>query len=238
MEWILTFTNFVPKVIKKPLKKILHRSGLYKFQSDTSVWTTDDYILNQDQAYANNEDPWCNFSGPRFRILNLHYNVVLSMLEDHDRVVADLGCGLGKFTKILSESGRTVTGVDTSEIAIEKAKTRYPELSFLVGDVRTWKPYSGMLDAIFLMDCYHRMTASDKAMTLSHVKSILKPGGKMIVAYGNDFYLSGKQTDVYPDISKELFAEFEPLQIVSRQAIDTSNGTENSNTIYVGLNRY
>lgn len=194
------------------------------------------FIEDQESAYKNKDDPWCNFSGPYYRILHLHYNIALGCLEESDKKVADIGCGLGRFSELITKSGRKVVGVDTSKTAIIKARKRYPRIKFEVGDVRFWKPTNKTLfNSIFLMDCYHRMEKRDKSLALSNVYNLLEDGGKIIIAYGLDEYISGRKSNVYPDLSDEIFKIFKPLQIIRRQAIDQEQGTDNANRLYVGI---
>ena len=197
-----------------------------------------DYIDNQEEAYKNDDDPWSNFSGPRYRILQMHYQVAISCLEENDKKILDMGCGLGRFSELLSYRNFNVTGIDTSETAIKKAKIRFPTIKFEIGDVRFWgKGLDNHFDAIFLMDCYHRMGLNDKKLALENVFRLLKSNGKIVVAYGLDEYLSGRKTDVYPDLYNEIFEKFVPLQVIRRQAIDLENKTDNANRLYVGIKR-
>jgi len=224
---------FFKKNLSILFRKIKNLLGIKKPDS----YLAEQYIQNQENAYRDNDDPWSNFCGPLYRILNLHYQIAAACLEENDIKVLDMGCGLGKFSKILKDQGRSVIGVDTSKTAISKAKKRYQNIKFFIGDVRFWgNRYQGKFDAVFLMDCYHRMGDQDKKHALKNVKRLLKIGGKVIIAYGLDEYLSGRKTDVYPDLYKEIFSEFKPLQVIRRQAIDFWTKTDNANRLYVGIN--
>lgn len=48
--------------------------------------------------------------------------------------ILDLGCGTGDLAYEISVSGAYVTGMDYSAEMIERAKSKYPGLSFLTGD--------------------------------------------------------------------------------------------------------
>jgi ubiquinone/menaquinone biosynthesis C-methylase UbiE len=48
--------------------------------------------------------------------------------------ILDIGCGLGRTTQPLYEKGFQVTGIDTSQPMIKKAKIKYPDIDFRVGD--------------------------------------------------------------------------------------------------------
>src|SRR5262245_50423663 len=83
----------------------------------------------------------------------------------------EFGCGQGVFTKVLAEAlpGWIVRGVDVSSVAIEKARTRYPDLSFsLVPD---------FLDHQFdLVFTHHTLEhVEDLYGTLNQIDRFLKP---------------------------------------------------------------
>src|SRR4051812_28160892 len=58
-----------------------------------------------------------------------------ALRECEGKRVADLGCGVGYGTQILSSFAGTVVGVDVSPEAIEAAKRLYPSLDFRVTDL-------------------------------------------------------------------------------------------------------
>ena len=62
--------------------------------------------------------------------------VILNLITKYNRKnIVEIGCGLGSFTKRIFDLGVNVTGVDISTTAIKKAKEKYPDINFLVGDI-------------------------------------------------------------------------------------------------------
>ena len=51
--------------------------------------------------------------------------------------ILDLGCGTGIHAALLREAGYELVGVDVSEAMLERARSENPELTFILGDVRT-----------------------------------------------------------------------------------------------------
>src|SRR5690606_6235089 len=51
------------------------------------------------------------------------------------RRIADLGCGTGDLTAIISSWGGTASGIDVSEAMINIAKSNHPGIDFRVGDI-------------------------------------------------------------------------------------------------------
>lgn len=62
---------------------------------------------------------------------NLPKQLSLAILEGYnfDRVL-DIGCGKGAFTHLLKKANNYVLGIDISETAISKARTKYPKVEF------------------------------------------------------------------------------------------------------------
>lgn len=61
--------------------------------------------------------------------------------------VMDVGCGTGTFTAAVADLGLVPTGVDISTTMIDGARSRYPDLSFVVADVQV-DPLPGPFDAV------------------------------------------------------------------------------------------
>ena len=66
----------------------------------------------------------------------------------------DIGCGPGQFAALVADAGFSgYTGVDFSEVAIEKAKARLPQFRFLKGDVRRLETYRDIdYDTVICME--------------------------------------------------------------------------------------
>lgn len=87
--------------------------------------------------------------------------------------ILDLGCGTGDLANEISASGAHVTGMDDSAEMIERAKSKYPGLTFLAGDGEnfdTESPY----DAVFSNAALHWM--KDAGGVVRSVYGALKPG--------------------------------------------------------------
>ena len=60
----------------------------------------------------------------------------------------DVGCGDGNFAGYAAAKGINTTGIDFSDIAIEKAKGKFPEVNFSVGDAENLNFESNMFDFV------------------------------------------------------------------------------------------
>lgn len=113
--------------------------------------------------------------------------ILEAMSADEGDVVADLGSHEGYMTlhlsKAVGKAGK-VFAVD-----VEKYKLRNLErhmkrrgisnVETVLGDYDNPKLEANSLDAIIIMDAYHEM--DDYMTILEHVKSALKPGGKLVM---------------------------------------------------------
>ncbi|MEC0203541.1 methyltransferase domain-containing protein [Paenibacillus lautus] len=102
--------------------------------------------------------------------------------------ILDLGCGTGDLAYEISATGAYVTGMDYSAEMIERAKSKYPGLSFLTGDgenFETETPY----DAVFSNAALHWM--KDAAGVVRSVHGALKPGGRFVAEFGGKGNIDG-----------------------------------------------
>ena len=93
----------------------------------------------------------------------------------------DLGCGIGENAIWLAERGWRVTGVDFSDVAIEKAKVRAAnkrvEVDFIVSDASVYLP-SGRYDLI--TSFYIHLLPEERARMLANAVEALAPGGRIL----------------------------------------------------------
>jgi ubiquinone/menaquinone biosynthesis C-methylase UbiE len=106
---------------------------------------------------------------------------------------ADLGAGEGAFTMALADllgPGAHITAVDRDAGALRRLEVeigkRFPatQVDTLAADFRRPMPLSG-LDGVVMANSLHFLR--DKSAVLASVKSMLRPGGRLIVVeYGSD----------------------------------------------------
>lgn len=92
--------------------------------------------------YQRFPDPW-HQSEFRNNIFSYSRNAAILHMKNFgiNRVV-EFGCGLGYYTKMLSDAGFDVLGVDMSQTAIEKAPKNFPKLKFKVDQIENIQSYS------------------------------------------------------------------------------------------------
>lgn len=100
--------------------------------------------------------------------------------EKGERIL-DLGCGTGDLAKTLHDLGVEVVGADHSEAMVQQAKSKYPDLQFVVQDA-TKMTYENEFDAVFSNAVLHWVKQPELA--LSGIFNSLKPGGRFVAEFG------------------------------------------------------
>lgn len=105
--------------------------------------------------------------------------------------VVEIGCGVGRMTRVLSERGATVRALDVSERMLDQARRHNPGLDnveWLLGDGESLAGIeSGSADAVVSHVVFQHIP--DPAVTLGYVREIgrvLRPGGWAAFQVSND----------------------------------------------------
>lgn len=116
--------------------------------------------------------------------------------------VLDLGCGTGDLSYEISQSGADVTGIDASNTMIEKARCKYPDITFQVERAelfRTEEKY----DAVFSNAALHWMKQAHKV--IESVEQALLPGGRFVAEFGG----KGNVQTIVEGITMVLASDYE-----------------------------
>ena len=127
--------------------------------------------------------------------------------------VLDLACGEGYGSYFLSQTAKSVLGVDISTESVTHAQETYkrPNLAFCTGSIIAVPPEAGnAFDVIVCFEALEHIAEQDEL--LAEVKRLLTPGGMFIVSTPNKPVYSEQGTRQNPYHVKELdFSEFEVL---------------------------
>jgi len=97
--------------------------------------------------------------------------------------VLEIGCGNGYYTGLLRDQGvKNCTCYDITDVLFMELRSRFPEYTFLQGDI-TDGPVNGSFDLVIMIDVIEHIVtpeALDKAM--EHIKAALAPGSFFIVS--------------------------------------------------------
>lgn len=103
----------------------------------------------------------------------------------HDRMdVLDAGCRTGRFTLQLAQRARQVTGIDVSDLMINKAQTNASRfetsnIEFAPGDVRQMVFGDASFDLVTCLNLFFLMDRPESAM--SEMVRVTRPGGQIIL---------------------------------------------------------
>jgi len=96
--------------------------------------------------------------------------------------VVEIGCGIGRITRVLAERAARVVAIDVSELMLERARELNPHLTnveWVLGDGSTLEAVrDGGADGCFSFVTFQHIPASE--VTLGYVREmgrILRPGG-------------------------------------------------------------
>jgi len=135
--------------------------------------------------------------------------------------VADLGCGSGVFTDLLSKQGYQAIGLDISPKLIELGRRKYPGIEFLEGDAENLPFADASFDGVLLGGLVHHFP--DPSRCAAEVYRVLRPGGRFVAFdpnrmnpfmwlyrdHASPFYSSiGVTANERPVLAKEAAATF------------------------------
>lgn len=96
--------------------------------------------------------------------------------------VLDLGCGGGNDSNKLADLDFDVTGIDISDEFIKIAKTYYPSLKFIQGDILRLPFKNDSFDGIFAKASLLHIAQKDMPNALKEAFRVLKSGGYIHIA--------------------------------------------------------
>jgi SAM-dependent methyltransferase len=98
--------------------------------------------------------------------------------------ILDLGCGSGEpIAKYFIERGHHVTGVDTSDAMLALCRRRFPEQTWLAGDMRTIE-LPQQFDAVIAWDSFSHLTHTDQRLMFARFAAWVRPGGVLLFTSG------------------------------------------------------
>jgi ubiquinone/menaquinone biosynthesis C-methylase UbiE len=97
-----------------------------------------------------------------------------------------IGVGTGDEAAYLKKQGADVTGIDVSEGMINEAKSKFPELNFLVGDMNNLDFEPETFDLVYSSLVFHY--AEDLEKLFRGINNILKREGKLLFSTSHPIF--------------------------------------------------
>lgn len=114
-------------------------------------------------------------------------------------VILDLGCASGWFTEKLSQIGQA-TGIDLSETAITLAKSQFPGITFIAGNIFELPIPQNHFDLVVAQEVIAHV--EDQIAFLERIAYTLKPGGFLIATAANKIVMD--RVDFGPDPKEHI----------------------------------
>jgi cyclopropane fatty-acyl-phospholipid synthase-like methyltransferase len=126
---------------------------------------------------------------------NKHLQQLMNLLPKGAELL-DLGCGDGiPVAELLIKKGFLVTGIDISEVQIQRAKKNCPRASFICQDMATLENGEFNVDALIALYSVFHLPRKSHLSFLKKINSFLEIGGLALVSMGDsdfegfhDFY--------------------------------------------------
>lgn len=107
---------------------------------------------------------------------------VLAALPERAGSAVDLGCGAGRHSVLLAERAERVLAVDVAErmLAVARAERARDNVSYQHRGVLDVSSVEGPFDVVLSVHTLHHV--GDPATVLPHVRSLVAPGGTVVLA--------------------------------------------------------
>jgi len=124
-------------------------------------------------------------------LTTIETNFILKSMDfDCYRVVADLGCGGGKFSLLALKKNANVISLDRDLKSLKWLKFKNRSSNAILGDVRVLPLRENIVDTIFLIEVSDYI--SETKILLKECCRILKREGILIFSFGNTSSLKSK----------------------------------------------
>jgi SAM-dependent methyltransferase len=144
-------------------------------------------------------------------------------------IVADVGCGTGATSRMLTDFGLDVVGIDLSANMLAEARRRNPGLRFQVGSMTAMDFDDGHFDGVCAWYSVIHIPDEELPHVLAEFHRVLRPGGWALLAF---------QVGEQPREFKQMFGEQVSLTFYRRQPDTVALLLEEAGlTPYAGLVR-
>lgn len=134
----------------------------------------------------------------------------------------DVGCGEGRFSRMLREIGIQTVGIDPTEILIEEARRRDPDGDYRLAAAEELPFPDATFDLV--VSYLSLIDIPDVPKAISEMNRVLKPGGRLLIANLTSFGTAGDGwsdepepcfcIDRYLEI-RELLSEWKGIRITN-----------------------
>jgi SAM-dependent methyltransferase len=98
-----------------------------------------------------------------------------------DRRVLDVGCGTGRWSRLMTEQGARVVGIDLQPETLRDDRRRLPSCRFVEMSADFLGFASGRFDLVTSVTVIQHMPPSAQAAALSEMRRVLVDGGRLLI---------------------------------------------------------
>ena len=147
------------------------------------------FVGDFDGLYQNQKDPWGQ-SGNSNVEYEEYYKFsrtrLVSAIEriENRKSILEIGCGLGYATEFLAKNlaGSALSGMDISAVAIMRAREKFPEYSFEVGDIASSNFIAQEKYDVVIVNQILWYILESLEIAISNVHKLARPGGHSIIS--------------------------------------------------------
>lgn len=152
------------------------------------------FVGDFEGMYKAVDDPWEQSTR---ELMRTEKAIAIHLLAKYNRKkIVEVGCGKGDFTAKIHQNGFDVTGIDIAPTAISKARAKYPEIRFEVGDILDFgiyekiKPDCIILAEIswYVLEKLERFLDFYKRLDNVYLVHLLNIYPKNVQKYGVDYF--------------------------------------------------
>jgi ubiquinone/menaquinone biosynthesis C-methylase UbiE len=148
------------------------------------------------------------------------------------RRVLDFGSGVGRFSAMLSQFCSHVHGVDISEWAIGKARTRSPKCDFKVYDGRTIPYGNEFFEGCFSWTVLQHIPPTEINGICDEISRVLK-GGSPLVIYENISTWQEDKVHIWFRRPKDYMIFFPEFRVESEKIVNDFDRTGEDHVLFV-----
>lgn len=120
-------------------------------------------------------------------------------LETRPKTALDVGCGEGRFCRMLSQHGIATTGIDPTRAFIEHARQRDPGGTYVEGDAARLPFDDGAFDLV--VSYMSLIDIPELAPAIAEMTRVLARKGRLLIANLNGFNTAGQEAGWLRDAS-------------------------------------
>jgi len=173
-----------------------------------------------EQEYSKDDgDPWGLDWRPtqKYRY-SLTLKIISKYLNARHPRISDVGCSTGIFSNLLAEYFKeldpTVTAIDLSPVAIERARDKYKSIEFIQSDIGAYSKKNKNRDNLVVcLETLYYIEPGERGQAVEQLLNLLAPDGLLVISsfHGKSPYLT--KNEIIRLLDKTDILEFAELHL-------------------------